>query len=456
MSAPSPSLIPVFHSPITLGVCSSSVVRALATLSLMLAWAPVASAQTDPPWWQPVKDAHANFPDNDAARATVRTSENATLTLVLIDESGSMDDLYNAEGATKWDEAIRRLREEFGRTQHSNRLYAIGAFSGDHYAPILEWQKPTDSLPGTNPAVAWHAFERALHDGTLAPGGATPLAYSFCQAVDAILDFDHNEIGFNGSINLPNTKIVHLHTDGFENNSEDNVDADTQCVGPDSEGIYPDLDEGSWMWLMRNKAFNGDAANSFIPEDNGLVNILLDVDSYVFDFIPTHEDTTVEPSSLMMSSQAFMQLQPDIGGRVEITDEQYKLNTFFRGLAEETGGVYRINKPDEVHPVEGDFNGDRCVDSEDGDELFAIMGMPVEHGNPIDLNKNGQIDVYDQVRFYGLFGQGDGCEVSTPEADSAGVESTPAPSIQSDEDNAAPVSPTTGYTARRGPPPTVL
>lgn len=201
---------------------------------------------------------------------------------------------------------------------------------------------------------------------------------TLCEAVDEIIAWA------NTKPPVPEKRIM-VYTDGLENNTP----TTDQCYGPSSTVDYdPDpslcrggLDEDSWQWKVLNKALTGNANNSVCPVP-APIQVIVDVTA-LFNYIPSATMTGEKSVEISSSGKALY-------STLSASDA-----SFFRGLAESTGGQYVQVDPSTPPPVAGDANGDGCVGYPDYIQIITSYGPVTSANQASDLNKDQVVDYYD-------------------------------------------------------------
>jgi len=308
------------------------------------------------------------------AGAAVAEQENV---VILIDRSGSMGEPGNVNGASKWDIALQVVKE-FVNLPHTNREYELWTFSGPSWTPRYTF------ADGTGKTVPQRQSDLlSIINALPGPTSSTPLAGTFCDAVDSLMAHEPYIIP------IPK-KRVRLFTDGIENDTPNAH----PCKGPNSSTEYDPsaiprggLDSGSWEWKLLNKAITGDPLNSTAnppPE----YRILVDVEE-LFEYL-------VAPKSQYNAASVTQGAVP---------------TPFFQGLANETGGRYTKVDPAAPLPVLGDVTSDACVDYYDYQYVVNYWGQPVTDSatDLADLNRDSMVDYYDYLVIVQNWGNGSGC-----------------------------------------------
>ncbi len=256
--------------------------------------------------------------------------------IVLIDRSATML-TTRVSGLTRFEEAVS-LADNYVRLPNAlPRKYAVWTFEGTGY---IQEQGFEDEA----------ATRRTL--GRLTVGrGATPLAHAVCDAADELLRFEPG---------VDARKVVYLISDGEENSSP----ATSLCYGPRSTTRYPQLEEDSWQWKVRNMLKTGD------PLRDSQTDYQLVLDANVF-----YNYLTLAPQS---------------------STPQLPFLALLEGLSRESGGVYRVVDDSRPLPYPGDADLNGCVDMTDFYFVLGYYGMSVPPAPPqADINQDRRVDLTD-------------------------------------------------------------
>jgi hypothetical protein len=285
--------------------------------------------------------------------------------LIVIDRSGSMNQL-RTDGTTRFVAALDQARDFIDEVSALTRWYSIWSFAADAYTQELAFTDNKDIAKG----ALYYVDEPTIE--------LTPLAMTMCDAIDSLLAFQPTVFA--------NKRMV-VESDGEENNTP----ATHECYGPPSSTDYPDLDDGSWEWKVRNKARTGD------PDNDTDVPFPLLIDVYaMFDF-----DVT-------MAAQALNNLE--LGAALSFTVRSRPLSSmqaFFQGISRDSGGRYVHIADSAPRPQAGDVDGDRCVGVTDHRIVVNNYGQTVPPGDArADLNHDHIVDIYDRMIVLQNYGEG--------------------------------------------------
>ncbi|MEO7730585.1 MAG: hypothetical protein ABIY55_06395 [Kofleriaceae bacterium] len=305
--------------------------------------------------------------------ATATASAKTTYVVVLLDASGSMQELTN--GKTRFQEAARVAEEELaqltgtvvvdvysfsslgagpGLTEHTNGFLPTVSV-GTGLFDVLE------CVGGIHPAVPGFSCD-ALPANLIKPNqtfpatpfGATPLADSMCSSLTALL----------GAGAAGDSRILQVSSDGLENLSSG------VCSGT-FDGVYDGTKwtDGSWQANVITKFFNQ--------------GVHVNVSLFEFDFrgLPFAPPRDREagfgaPAPAFSASLAADEISP--------------LHQFFLSLTQATGGRVRVFNDNKPAPLFGDVNGGQCVDITDVVAVARAFGTPAA-GSDFDLTVDGTI-----------------------------------------------------------------
>ncbi|AGC44026.1 hypothetical protein MYSTI_02710 [Myxococcus stipitatus DSM 14675] len=257
--------------------------------------------------------------------------------VILIDRSGSMR-TTRASGLTRFEEALTRGRDFVQMPNALPRLFAVWSFEGSTYRREQDFKDGATTLATL---------------GRLSAGvGTTPLALSVCDAADVLLQF---------APGVDARKVVHLISDGEENSTPET----TMCYGHPSTTKYPDLQEDSWEWKVRNMLKTGDP----LRDSPNPFQLVFDADVFYNHIALT--PTTAEPG-------------------------EHPFLALMRGMAKDSGGKYTPIDDSRPLPIPGDTDANGCVDSKDYNFVMTHYGMSVPPADPrADLNGDAVVDFTD-------------------------------------------------------------
>ncbi|MEO7735833.1 MAG: dockerin type I domain-containing protein [Kofleriaceae bacterium] len=311
---------------------------------------------------------------------------------MLLDASFSMSTARNnadGKGAIRWEAAksfaADRIHENEIITDVRPLKVAVYSFRGDDQAPILHTngfadpQEAKDAIEclTENPAgvPATDVDCNTTHDAGLPfelggiSAGNTPLALALCQSADTLAAF------------AGDGKILRLFSDGEENSSLTSL-----CAGdPGVVGVYDPVGKtwgpaGSWQ----AKSIGYYLSKGIIVKTD-----LLETPPIVF---PTLVGGGRDLEGVAAPADRLRALT------VSASTGLNPLEQFFTSLAEATGGDVTITHDDELLPVLGDQNGDRCVDHTDAIAVARAFGpiVPPATG-AFDFNGDGVVDFSDYL-----------------------------------------------------------
>ncbi|NTX04437.1 MULTISPECIES: VWA domain-containing protein [unclassified Myxococcus] len=262
--------------------------------------------------------------------------------IILIDRSGTMR-TTRASGQTRFADALVRGRDFVQTPNALPRLFAIWTFEGGGYRR----EQGFEDGPTTVASLS------RLSVGA----GATPLALAVCDAADELLQFGPG---------IDARKVVRLISDGEENSTPEA----TLCYGPPSATRYPDLEEGSWEWKVRNMLKTGDPLRD-----------------------------SPNPFQLVFDADVFF-------NHITLAPEPFFL-TFVQEVAKASGGRYTPIDDVRPLPIPGDTDGNGCVDSVDYRFMLANYGLRVPPASPAaDFNGDRVVDFTDYSIVLGNLGRG--------------------------------------------------
>jgi hypothetical protein len=267
--------------------------------------------------------------------------------IILIDRSGSML-TTRASGQTRFVEAVTRGRDFVQTPNVLPRRFAVWTFEGATY------RREQGFMDGASTVTTLNNLTSGL--------GATPLAVTVCDAADELLQFEPG---------VDARKVVHLISDGEENSTPE----DSLCYGPPSNKRYPDLEEGSWQWKVRNMLKTGDP----LRDSPNPFQLVFDADVF-------YNHLTLSPSANAP--------EPDF-------------HTLLRGLSQDSGGRYTPIEDSKPLPIPGDTDGNGCIDSKDYYFVLANYGLSVPPADPkADFNGDKVVDFTDFSTVRGNLGRG--------------------------------------------------
>ncbi|QSQ16877.1 VWA domain-containing protein [Myxococcus landrumensis] len=257
--------------------------------------------------------------------------------VILIDRSGSMR-TTRASGLTRFEEALTRGRDFVQMPNVLPRQFSVWTFEGSTYRREQGFRDGATTLTTLG--------------GLSAGVGTTPLALAVCDAADELLQF---------APGVDARKVVHLISDGEENSTPET----TMCYGHSSATKYPDLEEGSWQWKVRNMLKTGDP----LRDSPNPFQLVFDADVF-------YNHIALVPATAEPGEPPFLAL--------------------LRGMAKDSGGKYTPIDDARPLPIPGDTDANGCVDSKDYNFLLANYGMSVPPADPrADLNGDGVVDFTD-------------------------------------------------------------
>ncbi len=288
--------------------------------------------------------------------------------VIIIDRSGSMT-ITRDDGTTRFDSAIKLALDFLNEVYPVKRWYAVWSFHSTSYIQHLDF---TD-----NPFIVRETLNKIMSPQ---PSFLTPLAMTVCDLIELLVNYQPNILAY---------KRIALFTDGEENNTP----LDHKCYGPDSNTLYPDLEEGSWEWKVRNMAMNFDPTN----DNQGPYRIIMDIKglfvyiTYAYNSSFVSDDFEYVPHSR----------------RALNTSSPVSMYEFFKGIAEESGGTYVHISDDDPLPQLGDVNGDQCVDATDYAIVMSHFGQSVPPADQrADLNHDQVVNIYDRIIVIQNYGEG--------------------------------------------------
>ncbi|MFY1828260.1 dockerin type I domain-containing protein [Myxococcus fulvus] len=267
--------------------------------------------------------------------------------IILLDRSGSMK-ATRASGEMRFTEAVTRGRDFVLTPNLLPRRFAVWTFEGASYFREQDFMDPASTVTTLN---------------NLSTGlGATPLALAVCDAADALLQFEPG---------VDARKVIRLISDGGENSTPETA----PCFGPPSTTPYPELEEGSWQWKVRNMLKTGDP----LRDSPNPFQLVFDADVFFNHLTVASLDTSPE--------QSFF--------------------TLIKGLAKDSGGRYTPIEDSRPLPIPGDTDGDGCVDSRDHAFVLANYGLSVPPASPAaDFNGDKVVDFIDYATVRAHLGRG--------------------------------------------------
>jgi hypothetical protein len=305
----------------------------------------------------------------DAYAGCPQTGDTATnrCMIVLLDHSGSMLTeryLNGVPQGNRFQAAKTLAAAEIARYSLMGRFDGIAVYTfRDGAAGII--QRTNDGLGAPDSAFIDPSLVPAIINGLPDPDwdAVTPLAGSMCDMM--------NKLRAIASSNLALTRVLHVSTDGFENDTP--FFPANECGGPPSGASeFPFDDEvdigggvlvPSWHWRVSTKASDGSAGYISIIAN------LFEADRVINPFTFTAAKVT----SAEQSMNQFRTFLAAAGDPLSDFD-------FFSALAENTGGTFKSIEdstlPEDV-PVPGDFDGDGCVTLDDAIDVIGQFGQPV-------------------------------------------------------------------------------
>ncbi|WP_239014636.1 hypothetical protein [Archangium violaceum] len=295
--------------------------------------------------------------------------------IIVVDRSGSMT-VTRSDGQTRFQAAIQNAKDYVNLPLAIPHFFSVWSFEGTSYIKEQGFASATTTIATLN----------RLTVGT----GVTPLAYTVCDAIDALFTFKP-ELGNKAR------KVVKLVSDGEENSTP----AGTQCHGPSSTLNTPPYTAGSWEWKVYNKFAT---LNPNTPPPAGA-------------FFPAVLNVTVLGGYISLRSASSSALEYSPEGHAMAPRSMSKLADFYsflQTLAQDSGGTFTQIEDAKPAPVFGDTNGDFCVDGTDYNEVMANFTFTVPPGNPAaDFNNDKVVDYYDYVIVVNNQGAGAGCGSSS-------------------------------------------
>jgi hypothetical protein len=296
--------------------------------------------------------------------------------LVLIDASGSMS-IQRADLQTRFDAAKARALDQIG-VQAGLGLDAVAVYTFSDTTSTLQ-------TPGgfVDPNVALTAI--AGLDLFTVGGGATPLAGAMCDAIDALVAEPATE------------KILEVASDGEENNTP----LGHLCQGPPSASSSPPYTPGSWQNKVLAKV--------------GPAGIAVQID--LFD--PGPITTLAARFAAAADPEGGLTAQSRVVGAFAAVaaaeDGPPTLKDFFTEIALASGGRLTVIEDTVASlPVQGDFNGNGCIDRSDAIALARTFGKTGDPQNLVtDLNLDGVVGFADYAAELTRFTPG-GCGTPDP------------------------------------------
>ncbi|ATB37946.1 hypothetical protein CYFUS_003372 [Cystobacter fuscus] len=295
--------------------------------------------------------------------------------IIVVDRSGSMS-AVRTDGQTRFQAAILNAKEYVNLSLAIPHYFAVWSFEGSTYIKEQGFASATTTIATLN----------KLSVGV----GVTPLAYTVCDAIDALFTY-RTDLGNRAK------KVVKLVSDGEENSTP----SGTQCYGPSSALENPPYTTNSWEWKVYNKFATRNAntpppAGAFFP---AVLNVTV-----LSGYITFRGESTSAPEY----SPAGQAMAPSSASTLA------NYYSFLQALAQNSGGVYTQIVDSQPTPVVGDTNKDFCVDNTDYSEVLANYGATVPPGNPAaDFNNDKVVDYYDYTTVVNNQGKGAGCGSSS-------------------------------------------
>ncbi|WNG40823.1 hypothetical protein F0U61_49360 [Archangium violaceum] len=296
--------------------------------------------------------------------------------IIVVDRSGSMT-AVRSDGKTRFKVAIEEAVKYVNLPLNIPHYFSVWTFEGSSYIKEQGFASATATIATLNSLSVGY--------------GSTPLAYTVCDAIDALFTY-RTDLGNKAR------KVVKLVSDGEENSTP----TGTQCHGPSSALDTAPYTPGSWESKVYNKFATRNAntpppAGAFFP---AVLNVTV-LSGYI--------------TSLRSMSASAPEYTP--AGQVMTPRSMTTLANYFsflKTLAQHSGGVYSEVVDSRPVPVSGDTNNDFCVDSTDYNEVLANYGIAVPPANPAaDLNNDKVVDYYDYTIVVNNQGQGAGCGTSS-------------------------------------------
>ncbi|WNG51248.1 VWA domain-containing protein [Archangium minus] len=291
--------------------------------------------------------------------------------IIVVDRSGSMT-AVRSDGQTRFKVAIQNAKDYVNLPLNIPHFFAVWTFEGSSYIKEQGFASATTTIATLN----------RLTVGT----GLTPLAYTVCDAIDALFTY-RPDLGNKAK------KVVKLVSDGEENNTP----VGTQCYGPSSTLDAPPYTTNSWEWKVYNKFATRNPntpppAGAFFP---AVLNVTV-LSGYISLWNMSASAPEYSPAGQVMTPRSMSTMA--------------NYFTFLKTLAQNSGGSYTEIVDSKPAPVFGDTNQDFCVDNTDYSEVLANYGATVPPGNPAaDFNNDKVIDYYDYTIVVNNQGVGAGC-----------------------------------------------
>lgn len=295
--------------------------------------------------------------------------------IIVVDRSGSMMGT-RTDGQTRFQVAIQNAKDYVNLPLAIPHYFSVWTFEGSTYIKEQGFASGTTTIATLN----------RLTVGT----GLTPLAYTVCDAIDALFTY-RTDLGNKAR------KVVKLVSDGEENSTP----SGTQCHGPSSTATTPPYTTGSWQAKVYNKFAT---RNANTPPPAGA-------------FFPAVLNVTVLSGYISLRGASTSAIEYSPAGQAMAPHSMSTLVdylTFLQTLAQDSGGTYTQIVDSKPAPVFGDTNNDFCVDNTDYSEVLANYGATVPPGNPAaDFNNDKVIDYYDYTIVVNNQGVGAGCGSSS-------------------------------------------
>ncbi|WP_394825732.1 hypothetical protein [Pendulispora albinea] len=241
--------------------------------------------------------------------------------------------------------------------------------------------------------------------GTPQTSDATPLAGTFCNAVDRLRDYESTKTivdpvtGATRRVRIE--RRIFMVTDGYENNTPNT----NECWGPPAKPpvSFPNYTTGSWQWKVYNKLKTGNANTpSTAPFE-----YIIDVKHLLTAF----QQFQGAPSALQRSAQLEGLPSSSFLGASPTSDDV----NFFRGVSLASGGTYTQLAPNPsgvvTFKIPGDADSSKCVDMADYDIFNSVYGLPVSNQNVATIQSDFNGDNWVDDKDYQILLQhwGEGC-----------------------------------------------